>query len=131
MARRLTTKQLEQLRFYRSHEINRGRPTGNLMRDAQSEALRVRGMVYVDGRVLQPGLDALEADDRDRAALERTLAAQAETRRIVATGVCPTCGGAIKRNLSLAGWYQCEQLGAVGFRKDASKPSCSWQGFTQ
>jgi hypothetical protein len=125
MARRLTTKQLEQLRSYRSrkHTV--------VGRDAQSSALYMRGLVSLTGEVTAAGTTVLEADDRDRAALERTLAAQAETRRIVATGVCPTCGGALKRNLSLAGWYQCEQLGAVGFRKDASKPSCSWQGFTQ
>ena len=28
---------------------------------------------------------------------------------IVATGKCPQCGGALKRNLSSAGWWQCEQ----------------------
>jgi hypothetical protein len=57
--------------------------------------------------------------------------AQVETRAVVATGVCPTCGAGLRRNMSLAGWYQCEQLGAEGFRKDASKPSCTWQGFTE
>lgn len=61
----------------------------------------------------------------------RIEAAHAETRAIVAAGKCPLCGGKPKRNLSIAGWFQCEQLGAVGFRKDASKPSCRWQGFTE
>ncbi len=61
----------------------------------------------------------------------RIEAAHAETRAIVATGICPTCGGGLKRNLSMRGWWQCEQLSAEGFRKDASKPSCSWQGFTE
>ena len=42
---------------------------------------------------------------------------------------CPLCGATIKRNLSMTGWYQCSQLGAVGFRADAEKPSCSWQTF--
>ena len=37
----------------------------------------------------------------------------------------------LRRNLSMAGWWQCAQLGAVGFRADASRPSCSWQGFTE
>lgn len=61
----------------------------------------------------------------------RIEAAHAETRAVVATGKCPTCGAGLKRNLSLTGWWQCEQLGAEGFRKDATKPSCSWQGFTE
>ena len=56
---------------------------------------------------------------------------KAEARREVATGKCPMCGGVIQRNLSLTGWYQCEQLGAVGFRKDPHKPSCSYQVFTE
>ena len=65
------------------------------------------------------------------ASLERIQKAQEETRAIVAKGACPTCGAGLVRNLSLTGWWQCEQLGAEGFRKDASRPSCSWQGFTE
>lgn len=61
----------------------------------------------------------------------RIEAAQAETRRVVESGACPTCGAGLKRNLSIAGWWQCEQLGAETFRKDPTKPSCSWQGFTE
>jgi hypothetical protein len=53
-----------------------------------------------------------------------------ESIRIVTAGKCPECGDALKRNLSIAGWYQCVQLGAEGFRKDASKPSCRFQCFT-
>ena len=55
----------------------------------------------------------------------------AAARSIVATGKCPDCGGNLRRNLSLTGWWQCEQLGAVGFRKDADRPSCSFQTFTE
>lgn len=55
----------------------------------------------------------------------------AEAIRIVSGGKCPECGRKLRRNLSLTGWYQCEQLGAVGFRADASLPSCSFQTFTQ
>ncbi len=66
-----------------------------------------------------------------QASNDRIAAAHAETKAVVASGRCPVCGGKPKRNLSLTGWWQCEQLGAEGFRKDATKPSCSWQGFTE
>lgn len=72
--------------------------------------------------------------DRKREIAERNArieAAQAETRRIVATGICPDCGAPLRRNNSLTGWWTCSQRGAVGFRADASKPSCGWQGFTE
>jgi len=55
---------------------------------------------------------------------------QAEARAVVATGHCPKCGGALKRNLALTGWWQCAQYGAEGFRVDSSSPSCSFQTFT-
>lgn len=57
--------------------------------------------------------------------------AQAAARAIVATGVCPECGKPLRRNWSLAGWWQCEQLGAIGFRKNAELPPCSFQCFTE
>src|SRR6266404_347529 len=53
----------------------------------------------------------------------------AEARAIVAGGKCPRCGRPIRRNNSMTGWWQCSQLGAVGFRADASLPSCDWQTF--
>lgn len=65
------------------------------------------------------------------ASAERIRKAHEETRAVVASGKCPTCGAGLRRNLSLTGWWQCEQLGAEGFRKDPTKPSCSWQGFTE
>lgn len=55
---------------------------------------------------------------------------QAEAVAIVNSGKCPQCGAGLRRNLALTGWWQCEQSGAVGFRKDSSKPSCSFQCFT-
>lgn len=67
----------------------------------------------------------------NKAAQARMEAARAEVRRAVATGRCPTCGRELRRNTSMAGWYQCSQYGAVGFRADASQPSCDWQGFTE
>lgn len=66
-----------------------------------------------------------------KASKERIAKAQAETRAVVAAGCCPQCGAKVKRNLSLTGWWQCEQYGSAGFRKDDSKPACSWQGFTE
>jgi len=64
-------------------------------------------------------------------AKRRIEAAQLEARGVVATGKCPTCGAGLRRNLALSGWWQCEQYGAEGFRKDASKPSCLFQCFTE
>lgn len=61
----------------------------------------------------------------------RIAAAHAETLAVVRSGKCPLCGGKPKRNSSLTGWWQCEQLGADNFRKDPTKPSCNWQGFTE
>ena len=64
----------------------------------------------------------------DKAASDARLA---KAREIVATGVCPHCGRKLRRNLSITGWFQCSQFGAVGFRADATQPSCSFQTFTQ
>jgi hypothetical protein len=74
---------------------------------------------------------AAETRRRNRESKERIRQAQEETRRVVESGVCPKCGAGLRRNSSMTGWWQCEQFGAEGFRKDSSKPSCSWQGFTQ
>lgn len=52
-------------------------------------------------------------------------------RAIVAENRCPTCGKGIRRNLSLTGWWQCEQFGTPQFRKDAELPHCNWQCFTE
>jgi hypothetical protein len=64
------------------------------------------------------------------ASAAKSAAHHAETLAIVKTGKCPTCGAGLRRNSSMTGWWQCEQLGAVGFRKDPNLPSCDWQGFT-
>jgi hypothetical protein len=79
--------------------------------------------------VTQRSPNGERCDDCD--SLVRIAVAHAEAKAIVATGQCPTCGDALKRNLSLAGWWQCAQLGAVGFRKDPSRPSCNFQCFTE
>jgi hypothetical protein len=54
---------------------------------------------------------------------------QLRVRAIVAALRCPQCGGGIKRNNTISGWWQCEQFGAETHRKDPSRPACSWQDF--
>jgi ribosomal protein L37AE/L43A len=61
----------------------------------------------------------------------RIKKAQEEMRAHVARGTCPSCNAPLRRNLSLAGWWQCAQLGSEQFRLEPSKPSCSFQGFTE
>lgn len=56
---------------------------------------------------------------------------KAIAREIVAIGRCPECGRPIRRNLALAGWWQCQQFGAAGFRADSTLPACDWQTFTE
>lgn len=54
-----------------------------------------------------------------------------EAKAIVAKGVCPQCGATLRYNSAIAGWWQCSQYGADGFRADTSKPQCGFQIFTQ
>ena len=70
------------------------------------------------------------ASDCRKCSDARRAKAQAEAQATVATGCCPQCGAGLRRNLALTGWWQCEQFGAEGFRKDSSKPACSFQTFT-
>lgn len=62
---------------------------------------------------------------------ERIAKAQAETRAVVSAGKCPCCGSKVVRNLSLTGWWQCEQYGSEQFRARPEEDPCSWQGFTE
>jgi hypothetical protein len=62
---------------------------------------------------------------------ERIAKAQAEAQDALRSNCCPTCGRKVTRNLSITGWVQCSQFGAVGFRADANAAPCGWQGFTQ
>lgn len=55
----------------------------------------------------------------------------AEAVEVVRSGKCPHCGAGLRRNNSMSGWWQCEQFGAEGFRKDDNKPSCNFQTFTE
>lgn len=64
------------------------------------------------------------------ASAARIAAAHEATRQVVASGQCPQCGSTLRQNLSLTGWWQCEQLGAEQFRARPQDPPCSWQGFT-
>lgn len=61
----------------------------------------------------------------------RMLTSQLEAQVALHKNCCPTCGRGVKVNLALTGWVQCEQYGNEQFRKDPTKPSCSWQGFTR
>ena len=48
----------------------------------------------------------------------------AKAQAIVASGTCPKCGAGLKRNLALAGWWQCETTMIGG-------PNvCTFQCFT-
>ena len=79
-------------------------------------------------------MTAMERASRkiERAASAARIALQhAQTQAVVRLGICPHCGATVRRNSSMRGWYQCAQSGAVGFRLDASKPACDWQGFTE
>ena len=57
----------------------------------------------------------------------------AEAQRVVATGLCPDCGAKLRRNSSLAGWWQCGRLGAPGFKTAEYEGTgdCSFQCFTE
>lgn len=68
------------------------------------------------------------ADNGTQTKLDRI---HAESIAIVETGICPQCGEKLRRNNSMTGWWQCRQLGAVGFRKHAERDSCSFQCFTE
>lgn len=52
-------------------------------------------------------------------------------RAIVSKGKCPQCGSKLRRNLSLAGWWQCEQFGADTHRARPDESPCGWQIFTE
>lgn len=58
-------------------------------------------------------------------------AIHAEAQAIVRAGKCPFCGSGLRRNSAMAGWWQCEQLGAEHFRARPGDPRCSFQCFTE
>lgn len=58
-------------------------------------------------------------------------ALQAEARKVVETGTCPRCGSGLRRNLAIAGWWTCEQRGAVTHRARPQDPECNFQTFTE
>ena len=67
----------------------------------------------------------------DMASNERIKATHRATAEAAKRNECPTCGSKVKRNSSLAGWWQCAQFGAPQFRADPNAPACDWQGFTE
>lgn len=121
-SRRPTEKQIAILR-------NHHGARGSCKVDARSAPLVKRGWLRDDGVLTLSGLDELAYADAKDARIEKDRLRKEADTAIVRAGVCPTCGAPLRRNLSLPGWWQCDQLGAVGFRADASKPSCSWQTF--
>lgn len=58
---------------------------------------------------------------------ERKAERIAHFSAILKTGVCPDCGSALRRNLSITGWWQCEQYGAETHRARPNDPQCSFQ----
>ena len=66
------------------------------------------------------GQKAAETRKRNQESMRRMEAAKTNARAVVATGICPQCGKGLRRNLSMTGWWQCEQYGSVGFRKDGA-----------
>jgi len=71
--------------------------------------------------------------ERVKAARERREATYARNREIVRGGTCPDCGAKLRRNLSLAGWWQCGRLGAPGFKlaEYEGTGDCNFQCFTE
>ena len=55
----------------------------------------------------------------------------AEAKKIVETGKCPRCGSGLRRNLAMAGWWQCLQFGAGTFRTRQQDTECDFQTFTE
>ena len=74
---------------------------------------------------------AAETRKQNAAFKARMALIHSQVAAVIASGKCPDCGSALRRNLSLAGWYQCEQYGAETHRARASDPTCNWQGFTE
>lgn len=56
---------------------------------------------------------------------------QSAARAVVANGKCPDCGAGIHRNITIAGWWQCDRSGSASFRRDNTGAHCSWQTFTE
>lgn len=71
------------------------------------------------------------ADGRKLIAMPPKVADFKAARAAVAAGRCPACGGALRRNLALAGWWQCEQNGDAARRARPADPPCPWQMFTE
>ena len=52
-------------------------------------------------------------------------------RAVVASGKCPVCGSGLHRNLSFAGWWQCNRSGSGSFRLDPTGNHCDFDCFTE
>lgn len=67
----------------------------------------------------------------NKAHVARMEALRSAARAIVATGKCPDCGAGIHRNITIAGWWQCDRSGSASFRRDNTGAHCSFQTFTE
>ena len=65
------------------------------------------------------------------AAYDLAVSSLDAARAIVAAGRCPLCGAPLRRNTSVAGWWQCAQSGAPQWRERPADPPCGWQTFTE
>jgi len=67
------------------------------------------------------------------AARQRHDTCVAEAKAAVAVGVCPECGARLRRNSSIAGWWQCGRYGVDAWREPEyrGQPSCGFQCFTE
>lgn len=52
-------------------------------------------------------------------------------RAIVAAGICPCCGQKLRKNNSIAGWWQCGQNANADRRMNPNGPDCGFQCFTE
>ena len=72
-----------------------------------------------------------DATECKKCYVEKITALKVKACAIVKTGKCPDCGSPLRRNLALAGWWQCSQYGSEDRRLDSSKPGCGFQTFTE
>ena len=68
-----------------------------------------------------------------QAHIDRMNTIREAAQKIVSTGKCPDCGARLRRNSSMAGWWQCGRYGQDSFREAEyrGQKDCSFQCFTE